>query len=103
MAYRDVAGGVSLATGAPIPLWQDMDPKIRDAWDFAADQVRLMVLDQVAEVAAELKVNATGAGQPRALKVAEMPPHSLLTGAETQTLTASELSILTGQDFRHRD
>ena len=54
MAYRDAAGGKSLATGAPIPLWQDMDPKIREAWDCAADQVRSIVLDSIVEIAMQL-------------------------------------------------
>ena len=34
--YRDHTGGVSLATGGPIPAWADLPPAIRAAWGAAA-------------------------------------------------------------------
>jgi len=31
-AYRDHTGGVSLASGQPIPTWDDMREDVKDAW-----------------------------------------------------------------------
>lgn len=35
-AYRDFAGGVSLATGTPIPEWSGLRENIRQAWEASA-------------------------------------------------------------------
>jgi hypothetical protein len=34
--YRDHTGGVSLATGGPIPVWVELNPAIKAAWGAAA-------------------------------------------------------------------
>jgi hypothetical protein len=34
--YRDHTGGVSLATGGPIPAWAELSPAIKAAWGAAA-------------------------------------------------------------------
>lgn len=39
-AYRDEAGGVSLATGDPLPEFAELSYAIRAAWEAAADAVR---------------------------------------------------------------
>ena len=36
-AYRDHTGGISLATGGPIPMWPDLSPVIKAAWGAAAN------------------------------------------------------------------
>jgi hypothetical protein len=41
LAYREAAGGVSLATGDPLPGWPSLPPEIRAAWDAAAVAVIL--------------------------------------------------------------
>ena len=40
-AYRDCAGGVSLATGDPLPEFAELSAAIRRAWEAAAEAVRL--------------------------------------------------------------
>jgi hypothetical protein len=40
-AYRDVAGGVSLVTGTPLPEFAELTAAIRAAWEAAAEAVRL--------------------------------------------------------------
>jgi hypothetical protein len=32
-AYRAHTGGISLASGQPIPEWSQLKPEIQDAWD----------------------------------------------------------------------
>lgn len=34
--YREHVGGTGLATGAPLPTWEDNEQKYRDAWAHAA-------------------------------------------------------------------
>lgn len=34
--YRDHTGGISLATGGPIPAWAELSPAIKAAWGAAA-------------------------------------------------------------------
>ncbi len=38
-AYREAAGGRSLATGDPLPDFEDLPATIRRAWQAAADAV----------------------------------------------------------------
>ena len=38
-AYRQHAGGVSLISGAPIPPFEDLDPRVKAAWAAAASSV----------------------------------------------------------------
>lgn len=38
-AYVKKAGGVSLVSGAKLPVWSDLDPRIREAWGAAATAV----------------------------------------------------------------
>lgn len=40
-AYRETAGGVSLASGDKLPLWIDLTVGMQEAWRAAADAVRL--------------------------------------------------------------
>ena len=40
-AYRDAAGGVSLATGDPLPDFEDLSAPIRAAWEVSAQAVCL--------------------------------------------------------------
>ena len=40
-AYRDTAGGVSLATGDPLPDFEDLRAPVRAAWEAAAEAVCL--------------------------------------------------------------
>lgn len=39
-AYRRCSGGKSLATGSPIPDWQELREEIQAAWEIAAYAVR---------------------------------------------------------------
>ena len=38
-AYRDTVGGVSLATGDPLPDFEDLSAPIRAAWEVATQAV----------------------------------------------------------------
>jgi hypothetical protein len=40
-AYHDVAGGVSLVSGDPLPAFAELPAAIRRAWEAAAEAVRL--------------------------------------------------------------
>lgn len=35
-AYCASSGGVSLVSGAKLPLWDDLSPQIKSAWEAAA-------------------------------------------------------------------
>lgn len=39
-AYRNHTGGVSLASGAPIPEWDALPEPIKEAWQASADAIR---------------------------------------------------------------
>lgn len=39
-AYRQVADGKSLVTGALLPVWDELPERIREAWESAAEAVR---------------------------------------------------------------
>ena len=39
-AYRNHTGGISLATGGPIPGWAGLRPDIQAAWKASADALR---------------------------------------------------------------
>lgn len=39
--YRDFSNGVSLISGAPIPRFEELDPRIQRAWAFAANIVAI--------------------------------------------------------------
>lgn len=55
MAYREDSQGKSLVSGAEIPLWQDLDPRIQQAWNAAAHQVRAIVLEAIVEIANQIQ------------------------------------------------
>lgn len=38
-AYSDCAGGRSLVSGEPLPMWAQMSTQMREAWHAAADAV----------------------------------------------------------------
>jgi hypothetical protein len=38
-AYCKDAGGVSLISGAKLPEWGSLDPRIQHAWEAAADAI----------------------------------------------------------------
>lgn len=38
-AYCQNSGGVSLVSGAKLPVWEELKPEIRSAWDAAAQAV----------------------------------------------------------------
>lgn len=40
-AYRAHTGGVSLASGQPIPDWAALKPEIRAAWETSSEAVRV--------------------------------------------------------------
>jgi hypothetical protein len=40
-AYRAHTGGISLASGQPIPAWDALKPEIRAAWETSAEAVRV--------------------------------------------------------------
>jgi len=42
-AYRAHTGGISLATGQPIPEWDALKPEIRGAWETSTEAVRVAV------------------------------------------------------------
>lgn len=44
-AYVVQAGGVSLATGAPLPTWSSLPPAIADAWKAAAGAAAMAALE----------------------------------------------------------
>lgn len=39
--YREFSNGVSLVSGAPIPRFEELDPRIQNAWAFAANVVAI--------------------------------------------------------------
>lgn len=39
-AYCKSTGGVSLVSGAKLPVWDELKPEIKSAWEAAADAVR---------------------------------------------------------------
>lgn len=42
--YRDHTGGISLASGGPIPEWKDLRPDIQAAWKASAAALRKIML-----------------------------------------------------------
>lgn len=38
-AYRAHTGGISLASGLPIPVWDSLKPEIKDAWRMSTEAV----------------------------------------------------------------
>lgn len=38
-AYRDHTGGISLASGQPIPEWSQLRPDIQEAWEASASAI----------------------------------------------------------------
>lgn len=48
--YRAHTGGVSLATGAPIPQWEQLPTPIQSAWEAAGLTVREEVARRLCEV-----------------------------------------------------
>jgi hypothetical protein len=40
-SYRTCSDGKSLVSGATLPDWSDLDPKIREAWRASADGVKM--------------------------------------------------------------
>lgn len=45
-AYRDAAGGASLATGDPLPDWTALPEPVREAWDAAGMAARALPEDE---------------------------------------------------------
>lgn len=39
MAYREHTGGVSLVSGDPLPIWNDLPLNVQDAWKCAAEAI----------------------------------------------------------------
>jgi hypothetical protein len=49
-AYWDQAGGKSLVTGDPLPLWGDQSPEIQAAWEAGAGAVERRFAEQFRDV-----------------------------------------------------
>lgn len=43
-AYRNHTGGISLASGQPIPEWSQLRPEIQAAWKASADALRKQIM-----------------------------------------------------------
>ena len=50
MAYRRHTGGKSLVTGAELPEWEQIDPRIREAWCAALDAVIRTLLGRLGTI-----------------------------------------------------
>lgn len=48
-AYRDASDGKSLVSGAPIPAWEDVDPRIQAAWEASAKAVRQSCINLIGQ------------------------------------------------------
>lgn len=48
--YWDDCGGKSPVSGDPLPLWDDQDPRIQQAWEAGAKQVELRFAQQFRDV-----------------------------------------------------
>lgn len=44
-AYRVKSNAVSLVTGSPLPMWNDLPGNVKDAWIYSAQAVVKMVND----------------------------------------------------------
>ena len=53
-AYRTHSGGVSLVSGAAIPPWHKMDPRIQEAWSAAAAAVAVQRIVQRPDLTGEV-------------------------------------------------
>ena len=54
--YRNHTGGISLASGQPIPEWEALRQDIKDAWHAAAEAVLYATLTPSALAARGLKL-----------------------------------------------
>lgn len=43
-AYRAHTGGISLASGQPIPDWNALKPEIQEAWEASTNMVKFAVI-----------------------------------------------------------
>jgi len=56
-AYRAHTGGISLASGQPIPAWDALKPEIQEAWKASADLVTVALdCDAVAATVGEERI-----------------------------------------------
>jgi hypothetical protein len=59
-AYRAHTGGISLASGQPIPDWSALKPEIQAAWDAAGEEIRKHVVGAMASIEAGLGMISDG-------------------------------------------